>query len=373
MLVAIGRRMVHPIHVVVGARPNQMKAAPLLRALREHPDFEPVLVDTGQHYDHEMAGIFMQEFGMGHPDHALEVGSGSHGAQTGKILERYEQLLLEKRPSATIVIGDINSTVACALAAAKLGIPVVHLEAGLRSHDRTMPEELNRIVTDSLADLLWTPSPDGDEHLLKSGIEGSKITRVGNIMIDTLVAMKPKVESSSFVTTLSLQHDEFAVVTLHRPSNVDDPEVLSLLLDELLAVTEHLDIVWPLHPRTKQRIEALGRMDELRDHASIQLLGPLGYIDFMNAVMNARCVITDSGGIQEETTWLGVPCITLRPNTERPITITEGTNVLSTPEQLKGDLATMFAQPRRSEVNIDLWDGNTAIRCVKSLSSYLNR
>jgi len=373
MLVVIGRCMVHPIHVVVGARPNQMKAAPLLRALREHPEFAPVLVDTGQHYDHEMAGIFMQEFGMGHPDHALEVGSGSHGAQTGKILERYEQLLLENRPSATIVIGDINSTVACALAAAKLGIPVVHLEAGLRSHDRSMPEELNRIVTDSLADLLWTPSPDGDEHLLNSGVEASKIVRVGNIMIDTLVAMKPKVEASSFVETLSLQHDEFAVVTLHRPSNVDDPEVLSLLLDELLAVTEHLDIVWPLHPRTKQRIEVLGRMDELRDHASIQLLGPLGYIDFMNAVMNARCVITDSGGIQEETTWLGVPCITLRPNTERPITITEGTNVLSTPEQLKGDLATMFAQPRRSEVNIDLWDGNTAMRCVGSLAHYLNR
>jgi UDP-N-acetylglucosamine 2-epimerase (non-hydrolysing) len=270
--------------------------------LREHPDFEPVLVDTGQHYDHEMAGIFMEQFGMGKPDFALNVGSGSHGAQTAKILERYEALLLEGPPTACVVIGDINSTVACALAASKLGIPVVHLEAGLRSWDRGMPEELNRIVTDHLADLLWTPSPDGDENLIASGIEPVKIIRVGNIMIDTLVAMKPAVESSQFLESITFKHDSHAMVTLHRPSNVDNPTTLDVLLNELLNVAGKMDLIWPLHPRTRARIEALGRMNELVEHDAVHLMGPLGYIDFMNGIMHSKCVITDSGGIQEETT-----------------------------------------------------------------------
>ena len=363
--------MPQAIHVVVGARPNQMKAAPLLRALREHSSFIPVLVDTGQHYDHEMSGIFMQQFGTGEPDFALEVGSGTHGSQTAKILERYEALLLDKPPSACIVIGDINSTVACALAASKIGIPVVHLEAGLRSRDRGMPEELNRIVTDHLADLLWTPSPDGDENLLASGIEASKIVRVGNIMIDTLVAMKPEVERATFCDRLKRRNSQHAVITLHRPSNVDVEATLSKLLDELLNVANTMDLVWPLHPRTKQRIIALGRMDELANHPSVHLLGPLGYIDFMNAVMHARCVITDSGGIQEETTWLGVPCITLRPNTERPITITKGTNVLATPETLDEELNRVLLNKERHATSIEYWDGNTAERCVASLEAFL--
>ncbi|MEL0267036.1 MAG: UDP-N-acetylglucosamine 2-epimerase (non-hydrolyzing) [Candidatus Poseidoniales archaeon] len=365
--------MPQPIHVVVGARPNQMKAAPLLRALREHPDFDPILVDTGQHYDHEMAGIFMQQFGMGKPDFALEVGSGTHGAQTAKILERYEALLLENPPAACVVIGDINSTVACALAAAKLGIPVVHLEAGLRSWDRGMPEELNRIVTDHLADLLWTPSPDGDENLLASGIEASKIVRVGNIMIDTLVAMKPAVESSQFLETISFAHDSHAMVTLHRPSNVDDPATLDILLNELLNVAQKMDLIWPLHPRTKARIERLGRMDELLANKAIHLMGPLGYIDFMNGIMHSKCVITDSGGIQEETTWLRVPCITLRPNTERPITITQGTNVLATPGTLQVELERIEQHYEPHQTEIEFWDGKTAQRCVQSLEQFLKR
>ncbi len=359
------------IHVVVGARPNQMKAAPLLRALREHSDFEPVLIDTGQHYDHEMAGIFMQQFGMGLPDHSLEVGSGTHGAQTARILEKYEALLLEKRPTATIVIGDINSTVACALAAAKIGVPVVHLEAGLRSNDRGMPEELNRIVTDHLADLLWTPSPDGDENLLSSGIPNSKIVRVGNIMIDTLVAMKPEIEKSTFLQNISFHHETYAMVTLHRPSNVDVEETLALLLDELLAVSKSMDLIWPLHPRSKSRIEALGRMEELVDNAAVHLMGPLGYIDFMNGIMHSKCVITDSGGIQEETTWLKVPCITLRPNTERPITITEGTNVLAKPETLQHELQKILTNNRILHDTIEFWDGMTAQRCLESLELFL--
>lgn len=366
--------MPQPIHVVVGARPNQMKAAPLLRALRENPHFEPVLIDTGQHYDHEMAGIFMREFGMGQPDFALEVGSGTHGSQTAKILERYESLLIEQPPTATIVIGDINSTVACALAAAKIGIPVIHLEAGLRSQDRTMPEELNRIVTDNLADLLWTPSIDGDENLLASGIEASKIVRVGNIMIDTLVAMKPAVEASSFLENISFHHQKFAMVTLHRPSNVDVQETLNTLLDELLSLSMEMDLVWPLHPRTRARIEALGRMAELVENQSVHLTGPLGYIDFMCGIMHSTCVITDSGGIQEETTWLGVPCITLRPNTERPITITEGTNVLATASTLKQEINSIQQRMSSRESNqIEFWDGKTAQRCIQSLEQFLLR
>ena len=361
------------IHIVVGARPNQMKAAPLLRALREHPDFEPILVDTGQHYDHEMAGVFMQQFGMGEPDYSLEVGSGTHGAQTAKILEKYESLLLKKRPAATIVIGDINSTVACALAASKIGIPVIHLEAGLRSKDRGMPEELNRIVTDHLSDLLWTPSPDGDENLLQSGIEESKIVRVGNIMIDTLVAMKPEVEKSLFTKNIPFQNNKFAMVTLHRPSNVDVEVTLTKLLDELLIVSKTMDLIWPLHPRTKSRIESLERMNELLDNAAIHLMGPLGYIDFMNGIMHSACVITDSGGIQEETTWLGVPCITLRPNTERPITITEGTNILATPETLQSELQRIQKRVDTGHKTIEFWDGKTAQRCVKSLELFLER
>lgn len=365
--------MPQPIHVVVGARPNQMKAAPLLRALRKHPDFEPLLVDTGQHYDHEMAGIFMEQFGMGKPDFALEVGSGTHGAQTAKILERYEALLLEKPPALSVVIGDINSTVACALAASKLGIPVVHLEAGLRSWDRGMPEELNRIVTDNLADLLWTPSPDGDENLLASGIDASKIVRVGNIMIDTLVAMKPAVEASRFLESIPLQNTSFSMVTLHRPSNVDDPATLNILLNELITVAHQMDLIWPLHPRTKARIEALGRMNELVEHDAIHLMEPLGYIDFMNGIMHSKCVITDSGGIQEETTWLRVPCITLRPNTERPITITQGTNVLATPMTLQSELEKIEEQSNVDQTEIEFWDGRTAQRCVQSLEKFLKR
>jgi len=236
-----------------------------------------------------------------------------------------------------------------------------------------MPEELNRIVTDHLADLLWTPSPDGDENLLASGIDASKIKRVGNIMIDTLVAMKPAVEASRFLEEISLQHDEYVMVTLHRPSNVDVPETLDSLLNELLMVAQGMDIIWPLHPRTKARVESLGRMKELADNQAIHLMGPLGYIDFMNGIMHSVSVITDSGGIQEETTWLGVPCITLRPNTERPITITEGSNVLATAQTLQTELAKLKNKDFGNQNQIEFWDGKTAQRCVKSLEEFLKR
>lgn len=343
-----------------------------MRVLNSHEDFHPVLIDTGQHYDHELSGIFMKQFGMGTPAHSLQVGSGSHGKQTAKILERYEELLLDSRPDATVVIGDINSTVACAIAAVKLGIPLVHLEAGLRSGDRTMPEEINRIITDSVANLLWTPSLDGDEHLLASGVSKNKIVRVGNIMIDTLTEMLDQVRDSDFLSTLDAQYEDHVVITLHRPSNVDNPDQLLLLLEEIKKMSEQFDIIWPIHPRTKSRIEAIGEYESLVENASIHMTKPLGYIDFMKCIYESRMVVTDSGGIQEETTWLGVPCITLRPNTERPVTITEGTNVLSTPEKLHDEIRKVIEKPRRSEIKIDLWDGKTAERCVESLLEFLS-
>lgn len=364
MLVNTAQFMSKDIHVVVGARPNQMKAAPLLRVLRSSEEFTPYLVDTGQHYDHEMAGIFFEQFGMGNPDISLNVGSSTHGKQTANILERYEAVLLERQPDCVIVIGDVNSTVACSLAATKLGIPTVHLEAGLRSNDRGMPEELNRIVTDHLCDLLWTPSPDGDENLANEGIDGQKIVRVGNIMIDTLVQMEPLFRARNMKEELGITASHL-VVTLHRPSNVDDESVLSLILAQLNNLAEQYTLVWPIHPRTKSRIESYGLQSYI-DHENIRCVPPLGYVEFMSLVASSNGVITDSGGIQEETTYLGLPCLTVRPNTERPITITEGTNQLITPEDVI-ERSSIFAVKNATRPSIDLWDGKTAERCVDSL------
>ena len=358
------------VHLIIGARPNLMKAAPLLKKLREDRDFSPVLVDTGQHYDHEMSGIFREQFGMGDPDISLSVGSGSHGAQTAKILQKYEAQLMANRPDAVIVIGDVNSTVACSLAAAKLHIPVVHLEAGLRSHDRRMPEELNRIVTDQLSDLLWTPSTDGDEHLISSGIPQEKIVRVGNIMIDSLVQMLSRIELLKECQKYNLNRNKYAVITLHRPSNVDDPEMFTKILSAFTSISKNITLIWPIHPRTKACIERMG-LNSIYDHEGIQIIEPLGYLEFMSLIHDCRFVLTDSGGIQEETTYLGIPCLTLRPNTERPITITEGTNKLVEVDFLLPQIDKLFTEPDRKEVEIDMWDGNTAERCVESLKKLL--
>jgi UDP-N-acetylglucosamine 2-epimerase (non-hydrolysing) len=368
MLVDLAQIMTKAIHVVVGARPNQMKAAPLLRVLRSSEEFTPILVDTGQHYDHEMAGIFFEQFGMGTPDISLNVGSGSHGKQTANILEGYEAVLLKQKPDCVIVIGDVNSTVACSLAATKLGIPTVHLEAGLRSNDRGMPEELNRIVTDHLCDLLWTPSPDGDENLSNEGIAVEKVVRVGNIMIDTLVKMEPLFRAKNMKQELGI-HQSHLVVTLHRPSNVDDESVLSLILAQLSTLADRHTLVWPIHPRTKSRIESYGLQSYI-EHENIRCVPPLGYVEFMSLVASSNGVITDSGGIQEETTYLGIPCLTVRPNTERPITISEGTNQLITPEDII-DRSAVFATEYTTQPAIELWDGKTAERCVESLKKLL--
>lgn len=356
------------VHIVVGARPNQMKAAPLLRLLRLSDKFQPLLIDTGQHYDHEMAGIFFEQFGMGEPDISLNVGSGNHGKQTAQILEAYEQVLIERKPLLVIVIGDVNSTVACSLAATKLQIPTVHLEAGLRSDDRTMPEELNRIVTDHLCDLLWTPSLDGNINLKHEGIPESKIVLVGNIMIDTLVEMEPLFKDRNMKGELNIENNHL-VFTLHRPSNVDYPEVLESILLQMNEIAGKFSIVWPMHPRTRSRIETFGLKD-LIEHPNIHCVDPLGYVEFMSLVASSSGVVTDSGGIQEETTYLGIPCLTVRPNTERPITITEGTNQLINPSEITTS-SIIFDQMKRVRPHIALWDGCTAKRCIESLERFL--
>lgn len=368
MLCNPAQSMSKEVHVVVGARPNQMKAAPLLKILRKSKEFDPVLVDTGQHYDHEMAGIFFEQFGMGSPNISLNVGSATHGKQTAQILEAYEAVLLERRPAAVIVIGDVNSTVACSLAATKLLIPTVHLEAGLRSKDRNMPEELNRIVTDHLCDLLWTPSPDGDQNLVKEGISSKKIVRVGNIMIDTLVQMESLFNTREMKKELNIKGPHL-VITLHRPSNVDHEAVLESILSQLETMAESFTLVWPMHPRTKARIESFGLHSYL-DNQKIRCVPPLGYVEFMSLVASSKGVITDSGGIQEETTYLGLPCLTVRPNTERPITITEGTNRLILPSEIIIS-SEVFEHDSNARPLIDLWDGKTAERCLESLIKLL--
>ena len=308
---------------IVGARPNFMKVAPLIRRLKARGHVAS-LVHTGQHYDANMSDAFFRDLGMPDPDRHLGVGSGSHAQQTAKVMAAFEPIVQELAPDVVVVVGDVNSTLACTLVCSKLRIPVAHVEAGLRSRDRDMPEEINRLVTDCIADLLLTPSPDADENLRAEGVEDSRIVRVGNIMIDSLVDQLPRAEDSDVLERLGLNAGKYGVVTLHRPSNVDDPEVLSGILDALRDVAREVPLVFPCHPRTRARLEALpGGSDGL------QLTEPLGYLDFMALVARSRIVLTDSGGLQEETTWHRIPCVTIRENTERPITITEGSNVLA--------------------------------------------
>ena len=309
------------IHIV-GARPNFMKAAPVYFAIRERGKFEQLLVHTGQHYDEKMSDIFFRQLGIPKPDINLEVGSASHAVMTARIMIAFEQVVLDEKPDLVLVYGDVNSTIACAMVAARLGVKVGHVEAGLRSFDRAMPEELNRMLTDSISDYFFTTSPDADELLAKSGItEG--VFFVGNGMIDTLVRLLPEAVKPEINGVSPDETKGFALVTLHRPSNVDDAEALAKILSTLRDLSEQMQVIFPIHPRTAARIKDLGL-----ETGEILLSGPLGYLEFLWLQQNARMVLTDSGGIQEETTYLGVPCLTLRENTERPITIWEGTNVL---------------------------------------------
>lgn len=353
------------VYLIAAARPNFVKIAPLYHALEQSGDFEPVLVHTGQHYDANMSGAFFTDLKLPDPHHHLGVGSGTHAQQTAGVMLAFEPLALSHRPDWIVVVGDVNSTAACSLVGAKLGIPVVHLEAGLRSRDRTMPEELNRVVTDVLSDVLWTPSRDADDNLRNEGIPEERITRVGNIMLDSFELARDRIEAAAEPRALGLAPRAYGVVTLHRPSNVDSDSSIRKIVDAIVASQERLALVFPVHPRTGKRLTETALDERLRD-AGVILLEPLPYVRFMSLVLDAAAVITDSGGIQEETTYLGIPCLTLRENTERPITITEGTNRLVSSDGVAGALATAL-NTRVSPQRPSLWDGCTAGRCVADL------
>jgi len=359
------------IHLIAAARPNFMKIAPLYHALVKEEWAVSVIVHTGQHYGLHMSDAFFRDLNLPVPHIHLDVGSGTHAEQTGGVMIAYEKVLVENKPDLVVVVGDVNSTVACTLAAVKLGIEVAHLEAGLRSFDRTMPEEINRIVTDSIADYLWTPSPDADENLIHDGITSEKISMVGNVMIDSLVMMTPAIRTETTREDLGLVGKNYGVVTLHRPSNVDNPDVLSRLCQELTRIAKQTTLVFPVHPRTAKNLREFGFFDRLNDSSGIILTDPLGYKAFMNLIFGCKFVITDSGGIQEETTYLKIPCLTLRPNTERPVTIIQGTNKLSTPEKLKSDLKEVMG--KASKAPPLLWDGKTAAKIIKAIKTIFNK
>jgi UDP-N-acetylglucosamine 2-epimerase (non-hydrolysing) len=360
------------IHLIAGARPNFMKIAPLWHALARVPDrFDVAIVHTGQHYDDEMSDVFLRQFKLPKPSYALGAGGGSHAEQTAAVLIAYERVCVADRPDWVVVVGDVNSTMAATLVAKKLLLPVAHLEAGLRSFDRTMPEEINRLVTDALADLLWTPSPDGDTNLLREGIAPAKIDRVGNIMIDAFELQREEIAASCWPARHGLTEGEFAVVTLHRPSNVDDPERLAALVDTLERIARRLPLVLPLHPRTRKRLGEAGLLDRAEAAPGLRLTQPLGYVEFMSAVTAARFALTDSGGIQEETTYLGIPCLTLRDNTERPITLSQGSNRLVKLASLEAEVESVLAGPQRVGTRPELWDGATAGRAVASLLRHM--
>lgn len=359
------------IDLVAAARPNFMKIAPLFHALKGEGSWCAVrLVHTGQHYDRNMSDAFFRDLGLPDPDIHLGVGSGTHAEQTGGVMIAYEKACLESPADWTVVAGDVNSTIACALAAAKLGIRIAHLEAGLRSRDRTMPEEINRLLTDAIADVLWTPSPDADQNLLAEGVPAAKIERVGNIMIDSLEMMRPAIERAEACRSLGLPARRYGVVTLHRPSNVDDPQTLRSLADTLVRLAARLPLVFPVHPRTRGRLEAAGVWGVLRDCTSMRLIEPASYVYFVSLLRDSAYALTDSGGLQEETTYLGIPCLTLRENTERPITVTQGTNRLVGLDGVDDAVDLVLKNEARQHRVPELWDGCTAGRVVQSLKRH---
>ncbi len=360
-----------PLRVVVvaGARPNFMKIAPLMHELRQRPRFDARLVHTGQHYDEAMSKSFFRDLGIPEPDVNLGVGSGSHAEQTGRVLIQMETLLLEEEPDALIVVGDVNSTLAASLAAVKLQVPIAHVEAGLRSGDRTMPEEINRILTDSISTWLFTTEPDGDRNLLREGIERDRIHLVGNVMIDTLLRNLERARNLGTLDDLDLEPGKYALLTLHRPANVDDADTLRSLFGALEQIHRDLPIVFPVHPRTSAAIEAsLGGIKPC-----LKMTEPLGYLDFLQLMANSRLVLTDSGGIQEESTALGVSCLTLRENTERPITVSEGTNTIvgTNPEAILSETRKILDGGGKSGRTPKLWDGETSRRIVDVLEREL--
>ncbi|MCA9322810.1 MAG: UDP-N-acetylglucosamine 2-epimerase (non-hydrolyzing) [Planctomycetes bacterium] len=365
--------MSRPVKVcaIVGARPNYMKVAPLAWAAQERNDIDVVIVHTGQHYDRNMSDLFFEELGMPEPVVNLGVGSASHAVQTADVMVRFEKWVLESRPDVVLVVGDVNSTIACALVAAKLHIPVVHVEAGLRSMDRRMPEEVNRVLTDAISDDLFVTEQSGTDHLLREGIDPSRIHFVGNCMIDTLLRSRELADQSEILKTLGLEGQFYGVVTIHRPSNVDDPEILSGLWGALERISAEAQLVFPVHPRTRSRLEAAGH----RGSDRIRFLEPIGYLDFLKLQSKAGMILTDSGGIQEEATILGVPCLTMRENTERPVTIEVGCNQLvgTDPERITREALAIVRGDRARPKVPKYWDGRAAERIVDILATKYRR
>jgi UDP-N-acetylglucosamine 2-epimerase (non-hydrolysing) len=358
---------------VVGARPNFMKVAPIVAAMKRRPaSFEPLVVHTGQHYDAAMSDSFFQDLDLPQPDVHLGVGSASHAAQTAAVMERFEPVVLQEKPDWVLVVGDVNSTLACALVCVKLGIKVAHVEAGLRSRDRTMPEEINRLLTDQIADLLFTPSTDADDNLIAEGIPRERIRFVGNVMIDSLQQNLKAARNLQTKAQLGLTGD-YALLTLHRPSNVDLRQSFEPILSALEAIASKLTIVFPVHPRTRKTITELGLSDRVDSIKNLCVVDPLGYLDFLNLSSGARLVLTDSGGIQEETTALGIPCLTLRENTERPITVEMGTNVVvgtDTARIIAAANAALNGSAKKTARQPPLWDGHTSERILDALEEF---
>jgi len=359
---------------VVGARPNFMKVAPIVEAMkRRSPEFSPLVVHTGQHYDAQMSDAFFRDLGLPEPDVYLGVGSGSHAAQTAAVMQSFEPVVLALKPDWVVVVGDVNSTLACALVCVKLGIRVAHVEAGLRSRDRTMPEEINRLLTDQVADLLLTPSADANQNLLAEGIPAARIRLVGNVMIDSLFGNLKRAEASTIRENLGLAGGvDYATLTLHRPSNVDEPETFARILDALEQIGSRVPVIFPVHPRTRKSIEEFGLMHRIERAANLRLIEPLGYLDFLRLYSGARLVLTDSGGIQEETTVLAIPCLTLRENTERPVTVSMGTNTIvgTDTERITRAAFAALDAPREGAPQTrvpPLWDGHTADRILDAI------
>ena len=367
------RNMLKVINVV-GARPNFMKVAPIVEAMkRREREFAPLVVHTGQHYDEMMSDAFLRDLDLPEPNVYLDVGSGSHAAQTAAVMQKFEPVVLQEKPDWVLVVGDVNSTLACALVCVKLGMKVGHVEAGLRSHDRTMPEEINRLLTDQIADRLFTPSRDADDNLRAEGIPEDRICFVGNVMIDSLLNQLERARSSTIREQLGAADSDYAVLTLHRPSNVDVRETFSRILDALEKIAQRLPIIFPAHPRTRKTIAELGLTDRITGMNGLRLIEPLGYLDFLRLFSGARVVLTDSGGLQEETTALGIPCLTLRESTERPITVELGTNIVVGTDPQKISTAALAALDRPRADNPPrvppLWDGHAADRILDALAA----
>jgi UDP-N-acetylglucosamine 2-epimerase (non-hydrolysing) len=350
---------------VCGARPNFMKIAPIMRAFNKNGNFDSLLVHTGQHYDRKMSRLFFDELKIPKPDINLEVGSGSHAVQTAEIMKRFEPVVLDFKPDYVLVVGDVNSTIACGLVAVKLGVKLIHVEAGLRSFDRSMPEEINRLLTDSISDLLFVTEQSGIDNLHAEGIDADKVHFVGNVMIDTLMANRKKAEGSDILSRQDLNAKGYAVITLHRPSNVDNTDTFEQIISAFEVIEKDMKLVFPIHPRTRNNIKGTDLGRRVEDMENLILLDPIGYLDFLCLMSNSALVITDSGGIQEETTILGVPCMTLRENTERPVTVTEGTNRLV--HVTTEDILENYQQIKEQNFDVSgqipkLWDGKAAER-----------